>query len=449
LVNLISDPLILLGAIGLIFLIHWKLALYTLIIAPFAIFFTLSLGRRIRKLSRRLQETLGGMTSILQEVITGIKIVKAFAMEQAEIKKFNRENKKFFQLFVKADKLFVLSSPLIELLGALGVSFICWYGGCEVIKGNLSLEMLLVFMVYLGIVSRPIRSVSVFYQQIQHVITCGERIFRILDTPPLIIDKKGARDFKISAGGVEFEKVYFRYQEEKGVLYDINLKVTPGETVAIVGPSGSGKTTLVDLIPRFYEITSGQIKIDGVDIREMKINSLRNQISIVPQEVILFDGTVEENIRYGFRDASFEEIVKASQIANAHSFITKLKDGYRTRIGERGVKLSGGEKQRIAIARAIIKKPAILILDEATSNLDSESEKLIQAALLEILKNQTTFIIAHRISTVINADKIIVLHHGRMVEEGTHQELMKNSRLYKKLYSLQFEEGIEMVEDSF
>ncbi|MFH1612229.1 MAG: ABC transporter ATP-binding protein [bacterium] len=440
LISLISDPLILIGSIVFIFYIHWKLALYILIIAPFAIFFIYSLGKKMRYITNLLQKNIGGITSILQETINGIKTVKAFGMEQEEVNKFEKNNQSYVNIYLRVIKILIISSPLIEFLGLLGVAFICWYGGCEVMNGKLTFESFIAFTLYLGIVSSPLRSISVVYQQIQQASVCSERIFSILNTPVLIKDKKDAKDMASIKGKVEFQEVFFSYDTNKEVLCDINFIVNPGETVALIGSSGSGKTTLIDLLLRFYDPTQGIIKIDDTEIKDIKIESLRKHISIVPQEIVLFAGTVQENILYGNKNASFEEIIEASKIANAHNFITNLRDEYYTEIGEKGARLSGGEKQRIAIARAIIKKPSILILDEATSNLDSESEKLIQESLSKILKNQTTFVIAHRLSTIINADRIIVLHKGKIVENGTHKELMKNNGLYKKFYTIQFEE---------
>lgn len=437
-VNLLTEPMVLIGSLIFLFYLHWKLALLSLIIGPFAIYTILSLGKQMKNFTFRLQQKMADITHILQEVIFGVKIVKAFAMEKNEIKKFEQQNRSNFLLSLKTLKILILLPPLVEFLGALSIAFMMWYGGNEVIKGNLSFGALIAFILYLGTVSRPIRTLGGVHQRIQQTLAAGERIFSILDTKPEIVDTKNAISLPKIQGEVAFKNVFFCYEKEM-VLKNINFTASCGEIIALVGPSGSGKTTLINLLLRFYDPSQGEITIDGYNIKKLKKQNIREQIGLVTQETILFSGTIKENILYGNPSATFEEIEKAAEIANAHIFISQLPEKYNTEIGEKGVKLSGGQKQRIAIARAIIRNPRILILDEATSALDTESEKLIQEALNKIIHQQTTFIIAHRLSTITEANKIIVLNKGEILNIGTHQELLETSDLYKKLVEMQFD----------
>lgn len=434
-VSIIKEPLVLIGAVCIAFYLNWQLALLVLIVAPFTAFSIFLLGRQMKKITLKIQSRIADVTAILQEVISGIHVVKVFAMEPYEQKKFNEINTRYFNAFLKGVKLTSASTPLVHLFSGGGTIAVIWFGAYHVLKGILSVEDLIAFGLYLATMSAPIKRLTQVNLIVQQALAASQRIFEIIDTEITVAEHPQAKELPAIMGKVEFENVFFSY-EDKLVLEGINLQVKQGEVLAIVGPSGNGKTTIINLIPRLYDPNSGKIMIDGYDIKQVKIQGLRQQIGIVPQEIILFSGTVKENIAYGKIDANFDEIVESARAANAHEFITNLPDKYDTQIGEHGVKLSGGQRQRLAIARAIIRKPKILILDEATSALDSESETLIQASLAEIMKHQTTIVIAHRLSTVINADKIAVLDKGKIVELGTHQELLKQGGLYSKLYDV-------------
>jgi len=389
----------------------------------------------MKKITLKIQSKIADVTATLQEVISGIHIVKVFAMEPYEQKKFNDVNKRYFNSFLKGVKITAASTPLVHLFSTGGMIAVVWFGAYQVLMETLSVEDLIAFALYLAAMSAPIKRLTHVNLVVQQAIAASQRIFEVIDTQIKTAEQPQAKELPPVAGKVEFENVSFSYDDEL-VLDGINLEVNPGEVLAIVGPSGNGKTTIINLIPRLYDANSGRVLVDGYDVKSVKIQSLRQQIGVVPQEIILFSGSVKENIAYGKIDASFDEVVEAAKAANAHEFIINLPDGYDTQIGEHGVKLSGGQRQRIAIARAIIRKPKILILDEATSALDSESEMLIQASLSEIMKHQTTIVIAHRLSTVINANKIAVLDKGKIVELGTHHELLKQGGLYSKLYDV-------------
>jgi len=434
-ISIIKEPLVLVGAICIAVYLNWQLAILAIFVAPFIALSIFILGLRMKKITLKIQSEMANVTATLQEVISGIHIVKVFAMEPYEREKFNKINKRYFKAFLKGVKITAASTPLVHLFSTGGTIAIVWFGAYQVLKGSLSVEDLIAFGLYLAAMSTPIRRLTYINLMLQRAIAASQRIFEVIDTEIKVPEHAQAKELPPIRGKVEFENVFFRYDDEL-VLDGVNLQVNPGEVLAIVGPSGNGKTTIVNLIPRLYDPDSGKVMVDGYDVKFVKTQSLRQQIGVVPQEIILFNGTVRENIAYGKIDADFDEIVNAAKAANAHEFISHLPNGYDTQIGEHGIKLSGGQRQRIAIARAIIRKPKILILDEATSALDSESEMLIQASLAEIMKHQTTIVVAHRLSTVINADKIAVLDKGKIVELGTHQELLKRGGLYSKLYDV-------------
>ncbi len=432
------QAMLLLGVLIYAFMIHWKLALISFMTMPFLAYALARFGNWIRRVGMQNQMKLGDISSLLQEKIAGIRIVKAFVMEDKEIEKFSEEVESNFNFMIRRTKLFAAQVPVVGLIATLGVTVIVWYGGYEVVRGSLTLGKFLQFITCLAFGVEPINSLSRVYGVWQATIPALDRIFEIMDITSEVEEKPDSFELPSAQGEVDFQNISFSFNGDDYVLRDVNLKVSPGEVIALVGPSGAGKTTTVNLIPRFYDPTKGRILIDGVDIREVKLYSLRRQIGIVPQETILFSGTIRDNIAYGKPEATDREIREAAKAANAHEFIMNLEGGYEARVGERGVNLSGGQRQRIAIARAILLSPRFLILDEATSSLDTQSEDLVQEALSHLMKGRTTFIIAHRLSTVIDADRIIVLDGGRIVEMGSHRELINRGGLYSELYRNQF-----------
>ncbi|MCK4325500.1 ABC transporter ATP-binding protein [bacterium] len=453
--------------------IPWRLGLLSLIIFPLVAFPVVRIGRRIRRITTRAQEKMADIYSLLQETIFGARIVKAFSMEDYEIGKFGRENRNFFKVTMKSMKRKAGLSPLTEFLATLGGGAVILYGGWHVLRGETSGSLFVFFVLLLGSLVSPFTKLSRVNATIQEGLAAAERIFRVLDSEPSVKEAKDAKEMPLLKRGICFSRVSFSYSigkhktslttensfpiqqksyderseefscEKEKVLRDVNLEVKAGEIMALVGPTGVGKTTLVNFIPRFHDPISGKVEIDGQDIREVTLKSLREQMGIVTQETILFNDTIRNNIAYGKEDISDEEVEEAARAANAHQFITEMPEGYNTKIGDRGMRLSGGEKQRIAIARAVLRNPAILILDEATSALDSESEQLVQTALNNLMKHRTVFVIAHRLSTVRNADRIVVLDKGEIVEAGNHEELMAKGGLYKRLYQMQFREQSE------
>ena len=427
--------------LGLTFYREWKLATIALVVFPFIGIFIVSIGRKLRVLSRKNQEKMADLNIILQETFTGNKIVKAFGMEEYENKRFMNENRKLYDISMGETKRHEMVSPLMELFGAIGTGLVIWYGGYQVISGATTPGTFFSFMTALIMLYDPIKKISTMNSVVQQSMAAAERVFEMLDTKVDITDNDGAIDIKEFKDRIGFNDVWFQYNSNNGmVLKGINLTIIKGEVVALVGSSGAGKSTLVDMIPRFHDVTKGSINIDSYDIRDITLNSLRRQIGIVTQETILFNDTVKNNISYGRVDAGMAEIQKAAESAYAHDFIMEMPSGYDTVIGERGVKLSGGQRQRLSIARAILKNPAILILDEATSSLDTESEKMVQQALENLMKDRTTLVIAHRLSTVLNANRIVVIDDGRIVEIGRHDELLSHGGIYKKLYAMQFKE---------
>lgn len=440
LVALLRQAVTLIGAAILLFVLNLRLTALILVGIPIMSLTMVWLGRKIRAASKEVQEAVAEASSVVEESVSGIRVVKSFAREPYEQGRFGAAVDRVFGASMRRAWIQSILSPVIGFMAFFSISFTLWFGALEVINGNMTAGQLVSYLVYTMLVATPVATLAGLYAEFQSALGASERIFELMDSVPDIQDKPNALALPAVRGRVRFEEVTFEYNADLPVLKQVSFTAEPGQIIAIVGPSGAGKSTLVNLIPRFYDVTQGAVAVDGQDVRDVKVATLRGQIGIVPQETTLFSDTVEANIRYGKLDASLEEVVAAAQAANAHDFIAQdLPNGYETLVGERGVKLSGGQRQRIAIARALLKDPRILILDEATSSLDSESEHLVQEALERLMAGRTSFVIAHRLSTVQNADWILVLDRGRLVEQGTHAELLALSDgLYTRLHAMQF-----------
>jgi len=443
-VTLIREPLLIVVFLSLALSISWQLTLISFLVFPFALSVISIIAIRLHKERGLSQERLADITSVLQETISGVKVVKAFGMERFENRKFATQTNRYFRSLIRITRIRDLASPMTEILSVIAGAVIIWFGGKQIlIEHSLNASEFLSFLFIIFQVMPPIKELTNVNNRIQEASAAGKRIFAILDTKPSISSKQGAKVLPDFHSSIVFRSVNFAYNGatdgDNGVLQEIDLTIKKGEVLAIVGPSGSGKTTLVDLVPRFYDPVTGSVSIDGNDLRDVEVDSLRQKIGIVTQETILFNDTVRNNIAYGLDDCPEEKIVEAARAANAHAFIMDMPHGYDSVIGERGVKLSGGERQRLSLARAILKNPPILILDEATSALDTESEILVQEAIDHLMTGRTSIVIAHRLSTVQHADRIIVLSDGRIVEVGKHADLLANPNgLYRKLYELQF-----------
>ena len=438
LIEMVTEGSILIGSIVMMVYLDWKLSLLTLIVIPLVGQAMKIFGRKLKRNGTVIQERAADITSLLQESISSIRVVKSFVREEYEIKRFIDQNILNFQAAMKNVQLTSLLTPTVEFLAAVSVTFIVGFGGYEVVNGQMTAGALVAFLTYAVNLANPVKRLARVYGNLQRAMAAVDRVFAVIDLPEPIRDKENAKDLPKIEGHVKVDHVTFGYKEGVNALEDVSLEVKPGQMIAFVGPSGAGKSTIANLIPRFYEINSGAISIDGQDIRDVTVASLREQIGIVPQETMLFSTTVMENIRYGRLDATDEEVIEAAKAANADAFIRELPQGYDTPIGERGLNLSGGQRQRMSIARAILKNPRILILDEATSALDTESEKIVQAALDSLMVGRTSFVIAHRLSTIFNADQIYVIDGGRIKEHGTHEELLAKNGLYSHLYNIQF-----------
>jgi len=438
--SLFRDPPSIIAYSIVLFLFNWKLTLIIFLLAPVTAFILIKIGNSLKRSSTKSQEKISDITSTLDETLGAIRVVKAFGMEKYEINKFKQENTSYFKLLVKLSRKRALGSPISESIGVLTIVIILYFFGTEIIRGSSDMTPG-AFIFYLAVFFQMMPSLKLFGQMFNSYkegTSAAERVFSLLDTKSNIVDSPDAIPIKDFKDSIEFQDASFKYDKSDYILKNINLKINKGNIIAIVGPSGAGKSTLVDMIPRFYDLTEGNLFVDGADIRKIKVNSLRNFMGIVTQETILFNDTVRNNIAYGESEIPLEQIIKAAKAANAHNFISGFEKGYDTITGDRGVKLSGGERQRISIARALLKNPPILILDEATSSLDTESEILVQEAIETLMHSRTSIVIAHRLSTIQNADVIVVLNKGEIAETGNHQQLLLTSGLYKKLYDLQF-----------
>lgn len=437
LTDLIKETLTVAGLLIVVFTLDWKLALISLAMFPVVVYPVTRFSGRLRLASRKSQENISRLSQILFETFTSARIVQAYQMEKRETQRFDQESQKLLQEGLQASRVVSFSSPFMELLSGLAAVLVMWYGSHQIRQGFLTAGDFTAFLTALFFMYTPVKKLSKANQSLQQAVASYQRIKQLLIQSDEIRERPGAIPLPRIHDSIEFDHISFHYGELP-VLNDITFRVAAGEVVALVGPSGAGKSTLVNLLPRLYDVTDGSIRMDGLDVRDVTLNSLRSQIGLVSQEIVLFDDSVAGNISYGKQGATMEEIEHAARAAYAHDFIFALPEAYDTQIGERGHRLSGGQRQRIALARAILRDPAILILDEATSELDAESEIAIQRALTEIMQNRTTFIIAHRLSTIRKADKIIVLEQGQILEVGTHEDLLDSKGLYRKFHELQY-----------
>jgi subfamily B ATP-binding cassette protein MsbA len=433
-----KDFLSLIGLVGVMFLQDWVLAALAFIIFPIAIIPIVRLGKRIRKVTINTQEELGQFTTLLEQTFQGARVVKSYSMEEYEKNRVREIAERIFILVFKSSRVRALASPIMESLGGIAITMVIAYGGYQVIHDNMDAGTFFSFITALLLAYEPMKRLANLNASLQEGLAGADRLFKLLDRQPTIIEKRDATSLIVTGGEIQIENIHFSYVTGKETLLNVGFTVPAGKTVALVGMSGAGKSTVLNLIPRFYDIDIGKISIDGADIRDVTLRSLRDAIALVSQEIILFDDTIRSNIAYGRQDASEDEIINAAKNASAHEFIMNMPDGYNTYVGEHGTKVSGGQRQRLAIARAMLKNAPILLLDEATSALDTESERNVQAALSKLMQGRTTLVIAHRLSTIMDADLIHVMDKGTIKESGSHTELMAKNGIYARLYQMQF-----------
>lgn len=436
--NVVADILTLVGIIAIMLSMNWWLSLITFSIIPLMLIFLYIWGRRVRRVYRETRKTIASVSAKMEESVSGMKEIQSFSKEGATRQEFREINQSNMQANVQAGQVMSAFWPAVSIFTAIGNFLVLWFGGNAVMDGTLSVGLLFGFMSYIGRFFMPIQDLSGFWNSVQSALAAAERVFDIMDTPQGISDKTGAEDMRRIDGKITYEDLSFRYENDTPVLKDIDLVIEPNTTVALVGPTGVGKTTMINLLYRFYDPRKGAVKVDGYDLRDIKLGSLRGQMAVVLQDNFLFSGSIMENIRYGNLDASDEEIIEVAQTVGAHDFIMKLPEGYETDVRERGGRLSVGQRQLISLARALMADPRILIMDEATSSIDAYTELIIQKALERVFRNRTSIIIAHRLSTVRNSDIIVVLQEGGIAEKGSHDELMEMDGLYKQLYEMQF-----------
>ncbi|HWR82807.1 MAG TPA: ABC transporter ATP-binding protein [Candidatus Deferrimicrobium sp.] len=439
--HLVTDTILVVTFLGFLFILSWKLTLLSMVIMPAVFAFIWFTGKKLRKYSARSQERMADVNSVLEESVNNIRIVKAFSMEKFETRKFLDATKAYFRSLLRMTRIRHLASPINDVLASVAGVLILLLAGSKIIAGTGELDGgdFMTFVLAMFSMIKPVKSLSQIHIKLQEGMAAAERVFEVLDAEERVTDRPDARRLPAFSQRIAYDHVSFSYNNEEPVLEDVSFEVRHGEVVAIVGPSGAGKSTLLDLLPRFYDPQRGFIALDGVDIRALSVTSLRGLMGIVTQETFLFNDTVRNNIAYGLNGTEAGRVVEAAQMANAHEFIAELQNGYDTVVGNRGVMLSGGQRQRLAIARALLKNPPILIFDEATSSLDTESERLVQQAIDRLMANRTTLVVAHRLSTIKHADRIIVIDRGRIVESGRHDDLMRRAGLYRRLYTLQFE----------
>ncbi len=445
--NVVADILTLVGIIIIMLSMNWWLSLITFSIIPLMLVFLYIWGRRVRKVYRETRKTIASVSAKMEESVSGMKEIQSFSKEGATRKEFRRINENNMQANVQAGQVMSAFWPAVSVFTAVGNFLVLWFGGNAVMDGTLSVGLLFGFMSYIGRFFMPIQDLSGFWNSVQSALAAAERVFDIMDTPRGISDKPGAEEMPRIEGRITYEGLSFRYEDDTPVLKDIDLVIEPNTTVALVGPTGVGKTTMINLLYRFYDAKEGSVKVDGYDVRDIQLASLRGQMAVVLQDNFLFSGSIMDNIRYGNLDATDEEIIEVAQTVGAHDFIMKLPEGYETDVRERGGRLSVGQRQLISLARALMADPRILIMDEATSSIDAYTELIIQKALDKVFRNRTSIIIAHRLSTVRNSDLIVVLKEGGIAEKGSHDELMEMDGLYKQLYEMQFKYDTKEVEE--